>query len=92
MQTEKGTTVSTDYQEFLKSKRISIMPSGFQPKTITWGDKISKAISKLTDDDVREIRKLLDAKVSQYVIADQYSVHQGTISNIKRGRVYQWVK
>lgn len=54
--------------------------------------RLSKGVSKLTDNQVREIRRLLDAKVSQYVIAKQFGVHQGTISNIKRGRFYQDVQ
>jgi len=61
-------------------------------RKITWGDKLSKANSKLTDDQIHEIRKLINEKVSQYVIADMFNVHQGTISNIKNKKCYEYVK
>ena len=51
--------------------------------------KIRRAVEKLSADEVREIRQLLRQKVSQYVIADRYGVHQGTISNIARGLTYR---
>lgn len=51
--------------------------------------RIARAVEKLSPDQVREIRQLLRAKVSQYVIADRYGVHQGTISNIARGLTYR---
>jgi hypothetical protein len=53
--------------------------------------RIRDATQKLTDDQVREIRELLRQKVSQYVIADRYQVHQGSISNIARGITYKHV-
>ena len=56
--------------------------------TPEWRDRISQAVSKLTDDQIREVRRLLAEHVSQYVIADMFNVHQGTISNIKRGKCY----
>jgi len=56
--------------------------------TEEWLKKIAHSLNKLTDDQVREIRKMLSDNVSQYVIADMYGVHQGTISNIKRGISY----
>lgn len=57
--------------------------------TPEWRQKISKSLQKLSDDQVREIRALLRARVSQYKIADQFGVHQGSISNIARGITYK---
>lgn len=61
-------------------------------REITWSEKLKKAVTKLNDDEIREIRELLSKKVSQYKIADMFGVHQGTISNIKNGKCYQHVK
>jgi hypothetical protein len=59
--------------------------------TPTHRDRIRQSVQKLTDDQVREIRGLLGLKVSQYAIADRFGVHQGTVSNIKRGISYAHV-
>lgn len=64
------------------------MRNAMKGRKILWADKVGKSNQKLTDDQVREIRKLLDQDVSQYALADQFHVHQGTISNIKRGVSY----
>jgi DNA-binding NarL/FixJ family response regulator len=53
--------------------------------------KISRALQKLTDEQVREIRRLLADGVSQYVIADRFGIHQGSVSNIARGHTYREV-
>lgn len=50
--------------------------------------KIRESVQKLTDQQVREIRALLQQKISQYVIAERYGMHQGSISNIARGITY----
>ncbi|HSH79851.1 MAG TPA: helix-turn-helix domain-containing protein [Herpetosiphonaceae bacterium] len=55
-------------------------------------DRLKRAVAKLTDEEVREVRRLLAERVSQYVIAKRFGVHQGTISNIKRGLCYQDVE
>lgn len=47
--------------------------------------------SKLKEDDVREIRKLLAAGISQSKIADMYGITQTTISDIKRGASWSHV-
>lgn len=57
-------------------------------RAITWGDKVSKAVRKLSDDQVREIRAALTGGEKQYVLAERYGVNKGTISNIKRGLFY----
>jgi hypothetical protein len=66
-------------------KAMSVKMKG---RKITWTDKISKANKKLNESQIMEVRQLLKDKVSQYTIADMFGVHQGTISNIKRGKFY----
>lgn len=72
-------------------ERRALMSRKMSGRKIAWTDKISRSLSKLTDDQVREIRAGITARISQYALADRYGVHQGTISNIKRGLCYQWV-
>ena len=50
--------------------------------------RISESVSKLTDEQVRNIRTEIANGISQYVLADKYNVHQTTISNINRGISY----
>lgn len=57
-------------------------------RKIAWADKVRNGVQKLSVEDIHQIRALLADGISQYVIADRYSVHQGTISNIKRGVSY----
>lgn len=60
--------------------------------TDEWRQRISHRVSKLDDEQIREIRRMLAEGISQYTIADKFGVHQGTISNIKRGKFYQHVR
>jgi len=53
--------------------------------------KIARSNEKLTTEQVQEIRRLMREGISQYVIADMFGVHQGTISNIKRGVSYSHI-
>lgn len=64
------------------------MSKTMKGRKITWKNKVGKANEKLNDDQIVQIRKLLNDKVSQYTIADMFNVHQGTISNIKNGKCY----
>jgi hypothetical protein len=50
--------------------------------------KIRDGNQKLTADQVREVRRRLRLNESQYALAAEYGVHQGTISNISRGKSY----
>lgn len=51
------------------------------------------ALSKLSDDDVREIRRLLDERVlTQRDIAERFRVGDAAISDIKHGKSYKYVK
>lgn len=54
-------------------------------------DRIRRGVQKLTVDQVREIRALLADGISQYVIAEQYGIHQGSVSNIARRVTYSHV-
>lgn len=81
------------YSEMRKGKLHSDewkqnMSQVMKGREITWGHKLSLALRKLTDDDVREIRVLLAGGVKQLRIAGWYGVDKGTISNIKRGVSY----
>ena len=47
---------------------------------------------KLTEQDVHEIRQMLSRGISQMVIAEKYGVTQRTISMIKTGETWGWLK
>jgi len=47
--------------------------------------------ARLTEADVRSIRSLLGT-MTQTAIADAYGVDQSAISDIKRGRIWAWLK
>ena len=47
---------------------------------------------KLSISDVQEIRSGLDAGISGADLARRYKVSQTTISNIKKGKIYGWLK
>lgn len=49
----------------------------------------ARATSKLTADQVRQIRQLLDEGVLQRVIAEQFGVSQNLISRIKREVIWR---
>jgi uncharacterized protein YerC len=55
-------------------------------------NRLAKLLSKLTDDQVREIRKRIQAGEPYSKIAPDYNVSVMTISSIKTGRRYNDVK
>lgn len=57
-------------------------------------DKMSRDRSgkKLTSKEVLEIKDLLRERVSQYHIADQYSINQSTVSNINTGKYWSHIR
>jgi len=57
--------------------------------TKEYRDKLSIGVSKLDVNQINIIKSLLNDGVSQYVIADMFNVHQGTISHIKCGKFYK---
>jgi hypothetical protein len=48
--------------------------------------------SKLTNEQVIDIKKLLLKGVQNKVIAEKYNVHNTTISDIKRGKRWNYIK
>lgn len=48
--------------------------------------------SKLTEDDVRDIRQMLEAGKSKTEIAAKYSVQRSTVSKIESGQTWSHVK
>ena len=51
----------------------------------------SQHSSKLTEDDVREIRRLKNSGMLQYKIAEQFGICPQTLSNIIRGKIWKWL-
>ncbi len=48
--------------------------------------------SKLSANEVRKINELLAEGWDQQEIADEFEVHQVTISKIKRGKIWTWLE
>lgn len=48
-------------------------------------------LHKLTEDDVREIRRATSAGIQQKVLAERYGVHRDTIRNVMIGRTWAWL-
>ena len=48
--------------------------------------------SKLTENDVIQIRRLKEIGVLQYKIAEQFGVCKQTVSDILRGDIWKWLK
>jgi hypothetical protein len=53
-------------------------------------ENYSKARAKLTDAQVKEIKKLLEEGIAQNKISKMYSVSRTTIVRIKSGKIYKW--
>lgn len=60
-------------------------------RKITWADKVSRSLCKLTVEQVADVKRLLAEGAKQRDIAAHYGVHQGTIHNIHRGKGYKWL-
>ena len=56
----------------------------------TRGEKSSNA--RLTEQDVYEIRRMLNRGILQRVVAKKYGVSQRAISDIKTGETWNWLK
>ena len=65
-----------------------VMRQKMRGRDVTWGSKLSRAVRKLTDEQVHEIRKLLASGEKNSVLAKRYGVHRTTITNIKMGYYY----
>jgi DNA invertase Pin-like site-specific DNA recombinase len=51
-----------------------------------------KSKGKLTEDQVKEIRKLLSQGKTQVKIAEKFNISPAQVSSIKARRIYDWVK
>lgn len=51
-------------------------------------NRIRAATQKLSVDDVCEIRRLIASGMRQRDIAERFGIHQGSVSNIARGKTY----
>lgn len=78
--TRKGKLHSAEWKENMSS----IMKG----RKITWTEAISSANKKLTEEQIVNIKTMLANHTPQRTIANMFGVHQGTISNIKRGLFY----
>lgn len=48
--------------------------------------------NKLTEDQVREIRRRLGNREKASTLAKEYGLNQATVSNIKTGKTWGWLK
>lgn len=64
------------------------MSAAHSGRVVTWGDKLSASLRKLSDDDVSSISEKLSHGEKVIDIASNYGVHRTTISKIKKGTYY----
>lgn len=82
---EQREAVSKKLKELYRDGKIS------RAKTEDHKNKIGQFYAKLTDDEVREIRKLKAEGHTCKSIALQYGSNAATISRICTGKQYRWV-
>ncbi|ELP8149126.1 helix-turn-helix domain-containing protein [Vibrio cholerae] len=77
-----GIPVSTLFNRYQSGLRNDDLVSSHHRGTLN-----KRAASKLTEYEVRAIKRKLEAgKLTQAAIAKQFNVHQSHISDIKRGK------
>lgn len=76
----------TPHLERLHAAKVGI------PRPQDVREKLSRAVAKFTDEQVREIRSLASAGNLQKAIANQFGIRQSCVSEIVRGISYAWVK
>lgn len=78
--------------EFKKKwkKNISNSHKGKKLKDET-KEKLSKINSKLTDDEVLEINKLIISGERYKVISEKFNISQSQITSIKQKKTYKWL-
>lgn len=54
-------------------------------------EKLSKINSKLSDEDVLEIKKCIEDKVNYKIISEKYKISQAQITAIKQEKTYKWL-
>lgn len=82
---EQRQQVSAGLKEAYRSGRRS------RGKSEAHRQKIGQAYAKLTDEQVREIRKLRQAGVTCKELAGMFASNAGTICEIANGKRYRWV-
>lgn len=65
------------------------MSRAHKGRIITWGSKLSAAVSSVTDEQAREIKRRRAAGEKVIALAKEYGVHRTTITNIVMGH-YRW--
>lgn len=61
------------------------MSEKMKGRIITWGDKVSEATKKFTQEQVNEIKIRLDSGELGVDLSKEYGVHRTTLSKIKMG-------
>jgi group I intron endonuclease len=81
----KGKTFTEEHKEALSKAQSGNLHSQFgKHQTIKW----KEAKSKLTAEQVKEIKSLLTLKIKQKEIAKKYNVSVPTVSMIKHGKIW----
>ena len=70
----------------------SVMKENGEPYSLPRLGRRFRGCSKLADSEVVEIRKLLLEGHSGVELAKQFDVTRATITNIKKNKVYTWIK
>jgi len=61
------------------------MSDTMKKRDITWGDKISEKLRKLSESDIEKILNAISNGEKVSILALQYGVHRTTISKVKAG-------
>jgi predicted XRE-type DNA-binding protein len=80
------------YELIQANMEITVLRALADPPEATVLQQREGHTAKLTEGQVREIRRQLRMGVNQKTIATQYKVHQSTISDIARGRTWRHVR
>jgi hypothetical protein len=75
-----GRTHTNDWKEYMSE----IMKG--REFTEEWRENISQSVRKLSDDDIEEIKILLQSGAMVKDLAKRYGVHRTTISKVKMGK------
>lgn len=73
-----------------RNKKISDSKKGNKVSN-TVKEKISKKLSKLTDEEALKVKKMINDKISYRVIAKTFNISVGQITSIKQEKTYKWL-